>query len=54
MKLREIWTGDVTEFIRLRIYFINGISEKSSVVRVSGYRSRGPSSIPGTTKFSEK
>jgi hypothetical protein len=24
------------------------------VVRVPGYRSRGPGSIPGTTKFSEK
>jgi hypothetical protein len=24
------------------------------VVRVSGYRSRGPSSIPGATRFSEK
>jgi hypothetical protein len=24
------------------------------VVRVLGYRSRGPGSIPGTTKFSEK
>jgi hypothetical protein len=24
------------------------------VVRVLGYRSRGPASIPGTTRFSEK
>jgi hypothetical protein len=24
------------------------------VVRVPGYRSRGPDSIPGATKFSEK
>jgi hypothetical protein len=24
------------------------------VVRVPGYRSRGPGSIPGTTRFSEK
>jgi hypothetical protein len=24
------------------------------VVRVLGYRSRGPGSIPGTTRFSEK
>jgi hypothetical protein len=24
------------------------------VVRVSGYRSRGPGSIPGATRFSEK
>jgi hypothetical protein len=24
------------------------------VVRVPGYRSRGPSSIPGATRFSEK
>jgi hypothetical protein len=26
----------------------------SLVIRVPGYRSRGPGSIPGTTRFSEK
>jgi hypothetical protein len=29
-------------------------TDRGLVVRVPGYRSRGPGSIPGTTRFSEK
>jgi hypothetical protein len=35
---------------------VKGIGDRPCglVVRVPGYRSRGPGSIPGATKFSEK
>jgi hypothetical protein len=42
------------------IYFVLGVDCRlfhrlcDLVVRVPGYRSRGPGSIPGATRFSEK
>jgi hypothetical protein len=57
MILSQLWFI----FIKVSIIF-NNISHNNKryyrlcglVVRVSGYRSRGPGSIPGTTTFSEK
>jgi hypothetical protein len=34
--------------------WVNGVRLCGLVVRVSGFRSRGPGSIPGATRFSEK
>jgi hypothetical protein len=39
-------------FNRCKIFSRDRLCDR--VVRVPGYRSRGPSSIPGATRFSEK
>jgi hypothetical protein len=39
---------------RIKLLFLNEGGSSGVVVKVSGYRSRGPGSIPGTTRFSEK
>jgi hypothetical protein len=42
-------------YIYIYVYYVEeNISICGLVVRVSGYRTRGPGSIPGATRFSEK
>jgi hypothetical protein len=59
VKDTDTWTDGQTEPIRhtisFCIVFIEGIARLCGLeVRVPGCRSRGPGSIPGATRFSEK
>jgi hypothetical protein len=45
---------DSVHFILIKIISDNTRHSCGLVVRVLGYRSGGPDSIPGTTRFSEK
>jgi hypothetical protein len=44
----------VVKFVTSKYLIFNSIMFCGLVVRVPGYRSRGPGSIPGATRFSDK
>jgi hypothetical protein len=45
----------INHILKLQYYFVfTNFSNFILVVRVPGYRSRDPGSIPGTTRFSDK
>jgi hypothetical protein len=50
---KQIWSTNFSAFRIFNTQFNDNDRPCGLVVRVPGYRSRGPNSIPGTTRFSK-
>jgi hypothetical protein len=50
----DLQTHPLQQLQQLQLMFVYGVSDCGLVVRVLGYRSRGPASIPGAIRFYKK